>query len=382
MGNRVLNTLANIIGGGGEIKFSKQHNALYGLSQFVMILASMCKSGQTATESVIEFEDNENLPTARWFHGMVRTAGLDGIRQICDDLMDIAIKVAKKGGIHSNGPVMIAIDKHEIPRYDKDNMKYLIRSKPKKGTSKFEAYATMQAVDSPVNATLGCIPLTREDFDADFVRKFVNILRKSNIMYRLFLLDREFYSVDIMTEMYRAGKKFLMPAIKNATVKNAIEAAHAAGKTKGSCVSDFTITNRKGKTASFNLVIVPSAMHGQEGKTVVEQYVAFATNLPFSNALHEIDTASPDYRKRWGIETGYRQIEQIRAKTISRNQDIRLLVFFVSVFVYNMWAIERNRDDIWCARRDLTLLRVSCALLMAARRNLAEYGFAGPPLPP
>ena len=29
----------------------------------------------------------------------------------------------------------------------------------------------------------------------------------------------------------------------------------------------------------------------------------------------------------------------------------RLLVFFVSVFVYNMWAIERNRDDIWCKRR-------------------------------
>ncbi len=170
-----------------------------------------------------------------------------------------------------------------------------------------------------------------------------------------------------------------MPAVKNATVKNAIETAHAAGKTDGSCVSGFTITNSKGKTASFNLVIVPSAMHGQEGKTVVEQYVAFATNLPFSNALHEIDTASPDYRKRWGIETGYRQIEQIRAKTISRNQDIRLLAFFVSVFVYNMWAVERNRDDIWCERRDFTLLLVVCGLLMAARRNLAEYGFAGPP---
>ncbi len=54
-------------------------------------------------------------------------------------------------------------------------------------------------------------------------------------------------------------------------------------------------------------------------------------------------------------------------------------MFFVSVFVYNMWAIERNRDDIWCMKRDLTLLRIACVLLMAARRNLAEYGFAGPP---
>ena len=32
-----------------------------------MVLASMCRSGQTATGAVLEFEDSENLPIARWF---------------------------------------------------------------------------------------------------------------------------------------------------------------------------------------------------------------------------------------------------------------------------------------------------------------------------
>ncbi len=90
MDNRVPNTLADIIGR-GRIKFSKQHNALYGLPQFVMILSSMCRSGQTATEAVLEFEDSENLPTARWFHGQVRTAGLEGIRKICADMIETAV---------------------------------------------------------------------------------------------------------------------------------------------------------------------------------------------------------------------------------------------------------------------------------------------------
>ncbi len=110
-----------------------------------------------------------------------------------------------------------------------------------------------------------------------------------------------------------------MPAVKNISIAFFTVMAHEAGRIDESCVSGFAIRNSKCRTSSFSLVIVPSAMHGKKDKTVVEQYVAFATNLPFSNALHEIDTASQDYRKRWGIETGCVQIEQIRAKTTSRN---------------------------------------------------------------
>ena len=40
----------------------------------------------------------------------------------------------------------MAIDKHLIPRHDRDNMSHLIRSKPKGGTGKFECYATMHVV--------------------------------------------------------------------------------------------------------------------------------------------------------------------------------------------------------------------------------------------
>ncbi len=107
--------------------------------------------------------------------------------------------------------------------------------------------------------------------------------------------------------------------------------------------------------------------------------MAFATSLPSSDALHEIDTASPDCRKRWGTGTGYGQTGQVRAKATSRNRDIGLFVLLTSVFMYSMWTIERNRPDLWCKKVDFTLLLVTGALLMAARRNLAEYGFAGPP---
>ncbi len=161
MGNRVLDTLADVIGGGGRIKFPRQHNAPYGLPQSVMTLASVCRSGQAATEAVVTGSgDGGNLPAARWFRWKVRAAGLDGTREICDDTMETAVRAAKKGGIRRNGPVMIAIGRHEMPRHGKDSMKYPVRSRFKNGTGRFGAYATMQVAGSPVNATLGCIPLT------------------------------------------------------------------------------------------------------------------------------------------------------------------------------------------------------------------------------
>ena len=231
-----------------------------------------------------------------------------------------------------------------------------------------------------INVTLGCFPLTRGDFNVDFVRKFVQKLDGSRIMTSLFLFDREFYSVDIMREMYRMGKRFLMPAIKNSRVQGAILAAHEAGRTAGSCVHGFTIGNSNGLTASFNLVIIPSDCHKNEERPVIDRYVAFATNLPVSGAADEIMEGIPsDYRRRWGIETGYRQIEQVRAKTTSRKQGIRLLVFFISIFVYNMWAVERNKRGLWCRRKDFTLLMVACELARAAKRQLLVYGSPGPP---
>ena len=46
------------------------------------------------------------------------------------------------------------------------------------------------------------------------------------------------------------------------------------------------------------------------------------------------------YSKRWGIETGYRQIDHdFKAKTTSKNYHIRLFYFLFSVDLYNLWVL-------------------------------------------
>ncbi len=48
--------------------------------------------------------------------------------------------------------------------------------------------------------------------------KFAQNLDRARIMVRLFLLDREFYSVEIMQKMHRIGRMFLISAVKNSRV--------------------------------------------------------------------------------------------------------------------------------------------------------------------
>ena len=87
-------------------------------------------------------------------------------------------------------------------------------SKLRGGTHRFEGHTTVRAVAARINVTPGCIPLTRGGFNVDFARKFVQSPDGSRIMTGPFPFGREFYSVDIVQEMHRTGRRFPMPAIK------------------------------------------------------------------------------------------------------------------------------------------------------------------------
>jgi IS4 transposase len=54
-----------------------------------------------------------------------------------------------------------------------------------------------------------------------------------------------------------------------------------------------------------------------------------------------------DYRSRWGIEKGYVGVEGFRARTTSRNHLLRLLYFFYSLILYNVWLLA----NLMLARR-------------------------------
>ncbi|MDI6707882.1 MAG: hypothetical protein QME47_02200, partial [Candidatus Thermoplasmatota archaeon] len=53
------------------------------------------------------------------------------------------------------------------------------------------------------------------------------------------------------------------------------------------------------------------------------------------------------YRKRWGIETGYRVKDKVLGKTCSVSYVARLLLMFLSVLLYNFWTLLRILKPPW-----------------------------------
>lgn len=48
------------------------------------------------------------------------------------------------------------------------------------------------------------------------------------------------------------------------------------------------------------------------------------------------------YRRRWGIETAFRCYEQVRPRTTSRNESVRLFLLLFPMLLYNAWTLARH----------------------------------------
>jgi hypothetical protein len=154
-------------------------------------------------------------------------------------------------------------------------------------------------------------------------------------------VDREFFSSKVMNRMNnKLRQRFLMPCKLTSGVKKALE-EYARGERK--MISRYTLNpsakEENKESASFNLVIFPRAGCDENEMDPTKRFIPFATNIPLGDILWNIKRLPEDYRRRWGIESGYVGVEQLRARTTSRNHSLRLLYFYYALILYNVWLL-------------------------------------------
>jgi hypothetical protein len=275
------------------------------------------------------------------------------IRQIFDTINN----KAKSLGWYSK-PIRVAVDFHLEPYYGKKRKKtiHVPKKKASPGTSYAFKYATCDVVVDGKRLTVFGQHITCLDQKSDIFEEVVEYV-KNTLNIDVLLVDREFFTVDIMKYLNGQGEResinYIVPAIKNKRV------VREAGKRfhKGEYVFDYHFGTDNGGI-DIKLFTIPNKdfdVSKPASKKNVEYYV-FSTDLPINIAdttaenCRHMDPKRYDghmrneladvYSSRWGIETDYRVCaHEFRAITTSNKFPIRYLYFFSGAIFRNIWVL-------------------------------------------
>jgi hypothetical protein len=233
----------------------------------------------------------------------------------------------------------LAVDLTLVPyhgRYHLDPNE-IVRGQAKSGTTHFHAYATAYLVFRGQRFTVALTAVHGGEALKGVVRRLLRRAAAAGVRPALLLLDRGFYSVDVIRYLQAARYPFLMPLVCRGR-----KAGHPRGPS-GSRVflyrrrsgwDSYTLRAADGRTATVSVGVHVRNRRGRRGKRGRERLVhGFWGLRPKSVAW-----LSATYRQRFGIESSYRQLREAKAKTCSRSPAVRLFLVGVALVLRNVWV--------------------------------------------
>jgi putative transposase len=232
--------------------------------------------------------------------------------------------IPRQGGRRS---VPVAIDFHQRPYYgQRARTPGVVGGKAERGARWFWSYATAVSLRRGRRYTLAITSVEASDTFTTVVERLLAQVSWSGVRVRYVLLDRAFYAVGVVNALRRRGLRFIIPMVRRG---KAAKKFFRRG-CRGWFDHTFESRRREEGKASVRVAVVP----GPDG------------NRPLVFACSEGFNALPDvvlrYRRRFGIETSYRQLGECLAVTTSRDVVYRLLLVGVSLLIRAWWVVSRG----------------------------------------
>lgn len=237
------------------------------------------------------------------------------------------------------GRWVVAIDTTLIPYHGLPfaSPAEVFRSQPKHGTTHFHCYATAVVVRHGLRFTLAVVPVAHRTPMADVGRQVRRRIVAAGVTPQLLRLDRGFNNAGVVRYLHAARQPFVMPqAVHGKAPKSggltglrAIRATHPTGWTRYSW-------NPDGRRVSVALCVLRRRRRDRRGHRTF-RYACWGVRRRPADVYRV-------YRTRFGVETSYRQMNQLRVRTTTRNPAVRLLSVAVALLLRNLWAWLH-----WCA---------------------------------
>lgn len=231
----------------------------------------------------------------------------------------------------------VAIDFHLTPYYGKPHQSgnELYYGKPRQGTKKFHAYASACIVEHGQRYTVALTYVRRHDSKVTVLRRLVERIRTIGLKIKCVLLDREFFNVPVVEFLQEEELPFLMPVMFRGRPPKKTRKATGLRWIKQQSAGWYSHTMKNKKREVTVQVCVGYRRHkNREDRKRVQQKLLFAA-WRVRGTLAEIRER---YRKRFGIETSYRQMRQARIYTCTRHPHLRLFFVALALILRNLWV--------------------------------------------
>jgi len=259
--------------------------------------------------------------------------------------------------------VEIATDLVEIPYHGQAQLDAaeVRRGAAKCGTTHFHMYATLAVLHHRHRFTLALSFVWAGEKMETVLARLLKLARALGLRINRLSADKGFCSVAVLRLLRQRRIAYIIP----------IPARGGAGGIKGlfvgrcSYYTRYTFYRRTAQAYTTDVVIVCKYSAGRYGRAGVEHFAYAVYGLGRVEAPQVFEL----YRRRFGIESSYRQLHQVRARTASRNPALRLLLVGLALLLVNLWVLLRQA---WVQMTsygsrvrvvDLTLERVAEALL-------------------
>jgi hypothetical protein len=236
-------------------------------------------------------------------------------------------------------PLRVSIDLTLLPFYGKHllNSREIYRGKAKRGTNSFFAYATAYLVLHGERYTLAVTPVFRSAVLKEVLQELLAQVSKAGLKPGLLLLDRGFYSVQIIRYLQRARRPFLMPVVchgRKADHPQGPSGSNVFKLTKKSGWYTHTLQDGKKNKATVSICVKRARWKDRHGRKKSDTWVyAYWGITP-----RRVDWVKQTYRKRFGIETSYRQMNQCRIRTTTKKFNVRFLYAAIGLLLRNVWV--------------------------------------------
>jgi len=230
----------------------------------------------------------------------------------------------------------IAIDLTLIPYHGQpyEDKKEIVRGQPKSGTTHFHGYATVSIVRDNRRYVVALRFIEYGEEMSDIVRWLIKRVKSLKIRIRRVFLDKGFCSQPVFKVLEQHHLSFVIPIPvrgKSGGVRTLFQ-----GQSRK---TPYTFNSPTYGQYTVEAVVVKRYSKGRYGRHQTKWFAYAVAGLPASILPAQVFEL---YRQRFGIESSYRQMNQVRARTSTRNPVIRLLLVGLAFVLFNLYISLRQ----------------------------------------